>query len=208
MARNILRSDVVSPRIGMRSMVIVIFAIGIAFVGYRLVAPARNINDSLIVAVIDGDLNTVEYLLKHGANPNSYARDHLTGDGDDDCRTTWAKFVDNITGNVGIEATCGIEPVLHFATKDVRMMRILLQYGADINAPLKVDSCYFYNALYLAINANQVQSVRFLLKHGADYSRKCFPDEYVIDRAKSFEMSSLLAPYRKHLPALPSNIKR
>ncbi len=175
-------------------------------VGYRLAHPVENLNDALFVAIREGDAQKVEALLKRGANPNGLGRYAS----DIDTRGIVKRIDSAFTGKYGIEEN-GFElrPALHHAIRYDAVMSVLLKHGADINGYPKngseandeVDAFRSHTPLYTAIVENDIHAVKFLLDHGADYSRKIYRDEYVIGRARSPGMAEFLEPYRHKIHA-------
>ncbi|KAJ3686875.1 hypothetical protein LUZ61_016039 [Rhynchospora tenuis] len=120
-------------------------------------------------AIYGGHIDTVRYLLDHGANPNARDRDGFTPlhsavlEGN-------AEILDLLLSRGGpIEARniAGTPLILATCNTDCSCMKVLLRHNAD---PNQVTSGFF-SPLFVAVINDSIECVEALLKAGADVNK-------------------------------------
>jgi ankyrin repeat protein len=138
----------------------------------------------LLEAVRNNDAKAVDSILQKGADPNAYDDDsdnmliNAAIYGSIDCMRTLLehKADPNLTNQFGHTA-------LMLCTHDLDKIKLLLKYGANINAAAKSGS----TPLLLACSGyGQYEIVKWLIDHGADITAKRWNTETALIRAVQF----------------------
>ena len=135
-----------------------------------------HIGFPLMIAAGKGDVEMVELLLKNGADANLKDNWNMTAL----FGVVLSRSIDNETNKfkviqILIDAGTDLEVVaidngnvLEISQYDETIFKLLVENGADVNA----QSLYGYTYLAKAVESNDIEGVKYLLKNGADYKIK------------------------------------
>lgn len=137
-----------------------------------------HIGFPLMIAAGRRDVEMVKLLLKNGADPNLKDNWNMTAL----FGAIFAKTYDNETTanqlkviQILIDAGTDLEViakdngnVLDVSQYDETLFKLLIENGADVN----VQSLYGYTYLANAVESNDIEMVKYLLKNGANYNLK------------------------------------
>lgn len=138
----------------------------------------------LFTAIQSNNIKDVELLLDKGADPNAY------DDDSDNVLVNAARYASldcmkvllQKKANPNLRNKFGQTPLM-FCTQDIDKMKMLLHYGADVNAAARSGN----TALLIACGAGgQAKQIKFLLDHGADPLAKRWGGETALMRIAQF----------------------
>ncbi len=161
---------------------------------------------ALMYAAKYGNANMVNYFLSKGADINVAGTDGETPvsaaafDGNVEVLT---KFLD-YGADINIQDDYGNTPLMKAAINgNQKALGVLIEYGANVNIQNKDG----LTALMLASESGRYNTAKLLLDNGADTSIKDNAGENVLDHARKFDHSHIVALLRQYMKIDEQNIE-
>ena len=155
--------------------------------------PRYNKAEQLDLAILEYDVKSVQYILDHGADPNTVKKEYFDlpihnaitvfSVSNTEGRTKKAEEISKLLIKYGADinkrdAIFG-STMLHGA-QNLKTVRLLVELGADVNA---TDSKFGNTPLHawIIIYKKDLEMFQYLLEHGADVNKKNNSGKTVID---------------------------